>query len=242
MQIYPAIDLYNGSCVRLYQGNFQQATHYFSDPLSVARSFEEQGATWLHIVDLNAAKGDLDTNSEIIKKLLNSTALKLQIGGGIRSEKQVENLLENRAARVVIGSQAIKDSTTVKTWFDRFCVDQLVLAIDIKFGIDGLAYAAIQGWQDLTDFELTTIVQDYQTVGVKHILCTDISRDGTLQGPNIDLYKNLRKQFPNIELQASGGIANIMDLKNLREANLSGSIIGRALYEKNFTLSEALTC
>lgn len=242
MIIYPAIDLQNGKCVRLYQGDFEKRTHYDIDPILMAKQFQQEGATWLHIIDLDAAKDPIYSQAILIKTINEKTNLHIQTGGGIRTEEQIETLLASGIKRVIIGSQAVKSPEFVKTWFKKFGGDQLVLAVDVKCDEQGDAYVATDGWQSISDSLLTNIIQQFRDVGLKHILCTDIQCDGTLQGPNIELYKRLLQQYPDLEIQASGGVSSLEDLKLLANANLPGAIVGRALYEKRFTLSEAIQC
>jgi phosphoribosylformimino-5-aminoimidazole carboxamide ribotide isomerase len=240
MQIYPAIDLYNGKCVRLYQGKFNQQTVY-DEPIKVAEIYSLQGAKWLHVIDLDAAKDSSKNQLALVKQLLANNALNIQYGGGIRTAKQIEKLLNLKLARVIIGSMAVKEPKLVVDWLKVFGAEKIVLALDIK-NIADISYVATEGWQKLSNTTLFDLLDYYVEAGLIHLLCTDISRDGTLNGPNIELYSKILQKFPNLQLQASGGISSLKDLQNLKKFNVPGAIIGRALYEKKFSLTEALAC
>jgi phosphoribosylformimino-5-aminoimidazole carboxamide ribotide isomerase len=240
MQIYPAIDLYNGKCVRLYQGQFNQQTVY-DEPIKVAARYSTQGANWLHVIDLDAAKDSNKNQLTLVKQLITINALNIQYGGGIRTAKQIENLLNLKLTRVILGSMAVKNPKLVADWFKVFGAEKIVLALDIKNKADK-SYVATEGWQKLSNTTLFDLLDYYVDAGLKHLLCTDISRDGTLSGPNIELYSKILQKFPSLQLQASGGISSLKDIKELKKINVSGVIIGRALYEKKFNLTEALAC
>ncbi len=242
MEIYPAIDLRAGQCVRLLKGDFNQATHYHDDPLAMADDFAAQGAKWLHVIDLDGAEQGKTQQSKIIKKIVRHTDLLVQVGGGIRKTDHIKQLLDSGASRVIIGSLAVSAPDTVMKWFKQFGSEHIVLALDIRYHTDKQPYIATHGWQDLSDIKLFDLIAQYQSAGLKHILCTDIDRDGTLEGPNLNLYHSLTEQFPELHLQASGGIGQLSDLEKLRRIPAAGAIVGRALYEKKFTLQEALTC
>lgn len=241
MQIYPALDLRGNRCVRLHQGKFDQEICYSNDPCAVINNFITEGATCLHIVDLDAAKNPTCNQSSFITTLIRNLSIKIQIGGGIRCAEQIKNYLDAGAARVIVGSQAIKDSLTVKQWFRKFGREKLVLALDVE-SINNRTYVAIQGWQQTSNVELWDVIKSYAEVDLTHVLCTDISRDGTLLGPNFVLYQEILQRFDTLQLQASGGIGNLIDVQQLRKLTVAGAIIGKALYEKKFNLSEALTC
>lgn len=240
MQIYPAIDLKNGQCVRLYQGDFAAAKTYSDDPLAVAEDFIKQGATWLHLVDLDAAKNPVDSQYKLIEKILKTFDIEIQIGGGIREKEQIKNLLELGASRVIIGSQAVYQPESVKSWLNFFGKEKIVLALDVTL-VDEIPYMATHGWQTKSETKLFDLLDFYQK-NISHLLCTDISRDGTMLGPNISLYLDILKVFPELFLQASGGVSNLSDIQMLKENNMPGVVVGRALYEKKFSLNEALTC
>jgi len=236
MIIYPAIDLIDGQCVRLHKGDFDQKTIYDSNPVSMAQSFKGAGAEWLHVVDLDGAKNPNNRQTQLIASIIQQSGLKVQTGGGVRSEADVESLLDAGASRVVIGSLAVKEPDVVKKIVNRFGADKICLAADV-LEKESVYYIAVSGWQEGSEVMLEDFLNDYQDIGIRHILCTDISKDGMMQGCNFDLYKNLNHKFENLCIQASGGVHALDDLTKL---NTNGVIIGKALYEETFTLSEAL--
>lgn len=242
MKIYPAIDLRDGKCVRLYQGDYQQETIYSADPFAQVDTFMREGATSVHLIDLDGAKNPEKNQEQLILALLKQGKVSIQIGGGIRSAEQIEKYLENGAARVIVGSLAVTSPETVLAWFKRFGADRLVLALDIVYDVERTPLVATNAWQTTSHQTPESLIEIYQAVGLKHVLCTDITRDGTLQGPNITLYEDLLSQFPYLKIQASGGIQALSDLVLLREKGVSAAITGRALYEHKFTLREALSC
>ena len=235
MYIYPAIDLYNGECVRLIKGDFNQKTVYSSQPVDMAKSFMAAGASKLHVVDLNGAESDNNANYEVVKRIVEEVDMAVQVGGGIRSLKSAEKYLSIGVDRVIIGTKAVEDPDFLTLLIKKFG-DRLVVAVDGKDG-----FVAINGWKDQSKMPIMTFIGQLQEIGVKRILCTDISRDGLLQGSNIDLYKEIQRHY-NMELIASGGVSSIEEIKTLREEGMFGAILGKALYEKKFTLEEALTC
>lgn len=242
MQLYPAIDLCNGHCVRLMKGDFAQQTQYHANPIEVAQDFINQGANWLHVVDLDAAKDPQQKQTQVIRDLLKANSVSLQLGGGIRDVAQIKEWLDLGVQRVIIGSQAVNNPSLVRDWLKAFGAEQIVLALDTRINEQNIAYVAAHGWQKLTQHKLMDLLDYYHTVNLRHLLCTDIDRDGTLQGPNTDLYQQLLQKFPKLQLQASGGIASLSDLQQLQKQQLPGAVIGRALYENKFTLREALQC
>lgn len=240
MIIYPALDLRNRQCVRLYQGNFAQTTIYHDDPLVVAKNFIEQGAEWLHVVDLDAAKNPECHQHDFIIELVKNCGINVQVGGGIREQGQVKNLLDRNIKRVVVGSLAVKQPELVKSWLNYFGSEKIVLALDIIWQ-ELEPYIAVHGWQSQSAKKLVDLIIYYQQ-NLNHVLCTDIACDGTLRGPNFKLYENLLQQFPDLAIQASGGIGSLQDLMALKKMTMPGVIVGKALYEKKFTLNEALQC
>ncbi len=242
MNIYPAIDLKAGQCVRLLQGDYDQVTIYQNDPILVAQEFAAQGATHLHVVDLDGAKQGQSENFSIIEKIAHESPLQIQTGGGIRTKQQVENILQKGIQRVVIGSIAVLQPKEVKSWLREFTGEKIVLALDVRINDDNIPIAALHGWQTPSEKTLWELLDDYQDSGLKHVLCTDILCDGMLQGPNIDLYQQCVKRYPTLSFQASGGVSSLHDLQALVKIPVAGVIIGKALYENKFTLKEALTC
>ncbi len=236
MIIYPAIDLINGECVRLHKGDFAQKTTYNASPIETAQDYKNQGAEWLHLVDLDGARDPENRQIEIICEIIKNCGLKIQTGGGVRGLKDVEILLNAGASRVVIGSLAVKNKKETKNIFQTFGADQICLATDIMPQKDQYMIA-VSGWQEESAITLNSLIEDYLDVGLKHILCTDISRDGTMSGCNIELYKDVQKKFSHINVQASGGVNSLEDICSLDTA---GVIIGKALYEGAFTVKQAL--
>ncbi len=235
MIIYPAIDLYNGSCVRLVKGDFKQKKVYDEDPVRVAKSFMASGAEMLHVVDLNGTEVNNNENFETVKKIVEAVEMPVQVGGGIRSIESVKKYFEIGVDRVIIGTKAVEDPEFLKELVTLYG-ERIVVAVDAKDG-----YVAINGWKDQSQVEMMSFVSSLVDVGVQRILCTDINRDGLLQGSNVALYKTMQKKF-NIELIASGGVSTIEEIKELRSYGIFGAIVGKALYEKRFTLEEAISC
>ena len=236
MILYPAIDLIGGAVVRLRKGDFDQLTEYGTDPVAVAKSYADAGARWLHLVDLDGAKTPQNRQIDLIAKIINSTGLSVQTGGGIRSADDVAALLNAGAARVVVGSLAVRDPDLVKQLLRQHRPEKICLAADVIWQNDAF-YIAVSGWQEASDLSLFDFLNMFETAGLKHVLCTDIDRDGTLQGFNRSLYADVKKEFGHLQLQASGGASRLEDLQNL---NANGVIIGKALYEGQFSVAQAL--
>ena len=240
--IIPALDLIDGSVVRLHQGDYDQKRDYGSDPLLRLQEYQRQGAKLLHLVDLTGAKDPKARQITLIQTLIKGVQVPVQIGGGIRTQDDVEALLAAGAARVVIGSTAIKQPELVKQWFSKYGSEALVLALDVRITADGNKYVAIHGWQEDSNQTLEQVIDDYLPHGLKHVLCTDISKDGTLSGSNVKLYREISQKYPQIAFQASGGIGQLDDVKALKDSGVAGVIVGRALLEGKFTVEEAISC
>ena len=240
--IIPALDLIDGSVVRLHQGDYGQQRDYGSDPLPRLQDYQRQGAEVLHLVDLTGAKDPAARQIPLLQKLLAGVTVPVQVGGGIRNEQDVEALLSAGATRVVVGSSAVKDPDTVQKWFNRFGADALVLALDVRIDANGTKNVAISGWQENSNATLEQIVEQYLPFGLKHVLCTDISRDGTLAGSNVALYREVSARYPQIAFQASGGIGSLDDIAQLRDSGVEGVIVGRALLDGKFSVTEAISC
>lgn len=240
--IIPAIDLIDGKVVRLYQGDYGQKTEYSADPQGRFDDYVAQGATQLHLVDLDGAKDSTKRQLTVIRQLLANTKAPVQIGGGVRTEQDVIDLLDAGANRVVIGSTAVKDPATVAGWVEKYGADKIVLALDVNIDAEGNRKIAVAGWQEDSGVTIEALLAHYLPVGLKHVLCTDISRDGTLQGSNVALYRDLAAQFPQINWQASGGIGGIADIEALKGSGVGGVILGRSLLEGKFTVKEAIAC
>ncbi|MDY0973037.1 1-(5-phosphoribosyl)-5-[(5-phosphoribosylamino)methylideneamino]imidazole-4-carboxamide isomerase [Siccibacter turicensis] len=240
--IIPALDLIDGTVVRLHQGDYGQQRDYGSDPLPRLQAYQAQGAEVLHLVDLTGAKDPAKRQIPLLKTLVAGVSVPVQVGGGVRSEEDVEALLNAGVARVVIGSTAVKSPEMVQQWFTRFGAEQLVLALDVRIDDAGNKQVAVSGWQENSGVTLEALVEQFLPVGLKHVLCTDISRDGTLAGSNVDLYKEVCARFSQVAFQASGGIGGLADISALTDSGVSGVIVGRALLEGKFTLTEAIQC
>ena len=238
--IFPAIDLMDQKCVRLFKGDFDQRTDYDISPLDVARGYARDGAEWMHVVDLDGAKKGTTTQSELIIKLATESGLKVQTGGGIRDKKQIETLLNGGVERVVIGSLAVSNKALIGDWISDFGADKIVLALDINIGADGQPRPALKGWTEPSKETLWDVIENYDTI--KTILVTDIAKDGVLGGANVALYQEIIKRYPDIDLITSGGVGSLDHVRDLKALNPHGVIIGKALYEKKFTLSEAISC
>lgn len=236
MIIYPAIDLIGGQCVRLYKGDFDQQTTYDASPIEVAKGYQAEGAKWLHLVDLDGARDPDKRQVSAIGDIITASGLKVQTGGGIRNGDDVQMLLDAGASRIVIGSLAVKDPVATRAIFNKFGGDVICLATDV-IPQNGAYMIAVSGWQEESQVSLDELIARYMDDGLQHILCTDISRDGTMEGCNIELYKNLKSSFPNLAIQASGGVNGLDDLRAL---NSDGVIIGKALYEGVFSVKQAI--
>ena len=241
MIIYPAIDLIGGAVVRLNKGDFDQQTTYGTDPISVAKSYAEAGASWLHLVDLDGAKNPGNRQLELITRIIDESGLKVQTGGGIRSADDVAALVNAGASRVVVGSLAVRDFATGKALLDRFGGETICLAADVmptSYASGQISYnIALSGWLETSDLSLFDFLGHYAQHGLEHALCTDIARDGMMTGCNRDLYASVKSVFPEIKLQASGGVSKLDDIVGLPT---DGVIIGKALYEGVFSVGEAL--
>lgn len=241
--IIPALDLINGEVVRLHQGDYGRQRQYGGDPLGRLQEYVRQGAQLLHLVDLTGAKDPAARQIPLLKTLLAGVGpTPVQIGGGIRSAHDVAALLDAGATRVVVGSTAIRQPQEVRRWFERFGPDALVLALDVRIDRDGRREVAVSGWQENSGMTLEQAIGEFQPVGLKHVLCTDISRDGTLGGSNVALYQDICRVCPHIAFQSSGGIGCLEDIKGLRGTGVQGVIVGRALLEDKFTVGEAIAC
>ena len=240
--IIPALDLIEGQVVRLYQGDYGQVTEYKVDPVEQFAVYHQAGANWLHLVDLTGAKNTEARQLDLIAKLIASTPANVQIGGGVRTEDDVKGLLDAGAERVVVGSTAVKNPTLVKGWMEKYGAEHIVLALDINIDSQGVRRVAISGWQEDSGVTIEELIEDYQTVGLQHVLCTDISRDGTLAGSNVELYVDLCKAYPEVQFQSSGGIGSLADIAALKDTGVTGVIVGRALLDGKFTAEEAFAC
>ncbi len=238
MLILPAIDLKQGSCVRLTQGHFDAATAY-GDPFARIRSFSDAGSAWVHIVDLDGARAKQPVQHDLIARLVAETELRVQSGGGVRTRAHVSALLNAGVARAVVGSTAVRDPETVRNWAAEFGAERICVALDVRAVGDDWE-VAVDGWTVGGGVRLTDALAQFPPGSLAHILVTDISRDGALTGPNVGLMRTIRAVRPDLVLQASGGVSKLEDLTALKGAGAGGAIVGRALYEGRFTLEAAL--
>ena len=233
MNIFPAIDLKDKNVVRLLKGDYNKLTVYGSDPLATAKEFKSQGAEYLHVVDLDGAKTGVGTNREIILSLAKNSGLKVQTGGGIRTGETVEEYIKGGIFRVILGTASVKDPGFLKEMVKEFG-SAIAVGVDIADG-----YVAINGWTEKSDLEAFSFCDNLCNIGVKTIICTDISKDGAMKGTNRELYKELSDKFP-IDIIASGGVSALDDIEALTKLTLYGAIIGRALYNGAINLKEAI--
>ena len=240
LNIIPAIDLREGRVVRLKQGDYAQQTTYEIDPRELAQRYAAAGATWLHLVDLDGARsGGLD-NLAVIESIARD-GMQIQAGGGVRNEDDLSRLFSAGVNRVVLGSVAIRDPELVANWLTRYGAEQLTMALDTR-QVDGQWALPSAGWTELESRTLDELAPWYAEKGARHLLCTDIDRDGMLAGFNLDLYRHLAKTVPDLAVQASGGVRSLDDIRAAREAGAKGVILGRALLEARFTIEQALAC
>ena len=233
MIIFPAIDLYDKKAVRLYRGDYSQMTVYSEDPLSVAKDFEKSGATHIHLVDLEGAKDGTTPNLDVVSEIVNKTSLFAEIGGGIRSLETIEKYLSVGVGRVILGTAAVTDESFLCRAVEKYG-DRIAVGIDIKDG-----YVAIKGWTEKSAYTLHEFCEKSEKIGVKTIICTDISKDGAMQGTNRELYSELSERY-GIDIVASGGVSSLDDIKALRKMNLYGAIIGKAYYIGAIDISSAI--
>ncbi len=238
MLIYPAIDIRGGRCVRLSQGDFNAESRY-GDPVDQACAFAEAGADWIHVVDLDGAKDGTARQRDLIGAVVTAARVNIQCGGGVRTADDVEALLDLGVARVVVGSAAAKRPDAVLEWIDRAGPGRICAAFDVRAAGD-IYRVATEGWTQESGIALDDAISRFSGGALRHALVTDVSRDGMLSGPNIALYADLAARFPQIAIQASGGVAALADLAALKASGAAGAIVGRALYEKRFTLEDAL--
>lgn len=233
MRIIPAIDIIDGKCVRLTQGDFAQKKIYNENPLEVAKMFEDAGLGHLHLVDLDGAKAGKVINWKVVESLTNNTKLDIDFGGGIKTDEEVEKLFALNIKQVNLGSIAVKEPQKVAGWIKRFGGAKIILSADVKD-----EKISVNGWQDNSPLTITTFLKDYLQKGIEHVTCTDISTDGMLTGPNVELYKRIILNFPNIHLVASGGVSCLEDVKELKRIGVDGVIVGKAIYEGRVTLED----
>lgn len=238
MRIIPAIDLRRGRCVRLLKGDFDKETEYSSNPTEIGRQFSSLDVGDLHIVDLDGALTGAQGNRHIVSELVRESGLQVQVGGGIRSREDVSDWLAKGVSRCVIGSLAVKEPDVVMAWLREFGPDAIVIALDVRLEAAGRPMLTTQGWTEESDVSLWECLDHYEDAGVRHLLCTDVLRDGTMTGPNFDLYVEILNRYPALQLQASGGVRNVDDLELLRELGVPAAITGRALLDGRISARE----
>ncbi len=226
MEIIPAIDIINGACVRLSKGNYDDVTKYSDHPLSVARQFEDVGIKRLHLVDLDGARARHIVNIDILRSIAMQTSLVVDFGGGVRSNEDVENAFQAGAHMVTGGSIAVTNPNAFQKWLTTYGPDKIILGADVKE-----RNIAIKGWTETSEWDILDFIQYYKEKSVKYIICTDVERDGVLEGPAFDLYIEIINNFPDIRLISSGGVSSLKDIEKLEEIGVWGIIIGRAIYE-----------
>jgi phosphoribosylformimino-5-aminoimidazole carboxamide ribotide isomerase len=240
--IFPAIDVRDGSVVRLEQGDYDRQTLYDRAPIRIIQDYARDGAAWLHLVDLDAARAGAYTLTPMLEEIVRHTALKVQTGGGIRTERGIEALLAAGAQRVIVGTMAVREPERVAVWIRTFGGDRITVALDARQDERGAWRLPVSGWTETSSRTLEDLLAFYQEEGLCHVLCTDIARDGTLSGFNLDLYRALAARFHRLQIQASGGVRDLDDITAARAAGASGAILGRALLERRFDLKDALAC
>ena len=233
MKIIPAIDIIDGKCVRLTQGDYGQKTIYNENPLEVAKAFEGAGLSRLHLVDLDGAKAGAVKNWKVLEALTSKTQLVIDFGGGIKKEEDLKIVFDSGAALATIGSLAVKDEALFVQWMKAYGAAKFLLGADVKE-----EKIAVAGWLETTDIDIYGFLDKYIQHGVQQVFCTDVSKDGLLQGPSIDLYKNIITRFPGLHFIASGGVASVADLHALKEIGCAGAIVGKAFYEGRISLQE----
>jgi phosphoribosylformimino-5-aminoimidazole carboxamide ribotide isomerase len=233
MEIIPAIDLIDGKCVRLTQGDYAQRKEYSSNPLEVAQRFADHGIRRLHLVDLDGAKQRTVVNLPVLEQIATHTALVVDFGGGVQSDEDLRRVLEAGAQQVTGGSIAVRQPEVFLRWLDQYGADKIILGADAR---DRLV--AISGWQEKSALNVVDFIRDYQQQGVRYVICTDVAKDGLLQGPSLQLYEEIRTSTPSVHLIASGGITTADDLRQLKANGLHGAIIGKAIYEGSLSLTD----
>jgi phosphoribosylformimino-5-aminoimidazole carboxamide ribotide isomerase len=233
MQIIPAIDIIEGKCVRLTEGDYAQKKIYNEDPLEVAKQFEGVGLMRLHLVDLDGAKAGTVMNWKVLEKIANKTSLVIDFGGGIKTEATLKTVLDTGAAYATIGSLAVKERQTFEQWIEDFGAAVFMLGADVYE-----EKIAVGGWIEKTTKDVYDFIGSYMQKGVTQLFCTDIQKDGKLEGPSIELYKKILQQYPSLQLIASGGVSQLKDLEELRTIGCSAAIVGKAIYENKISLLE----
>ena len=233
MRIIPAIDIIEGKCVRLTKGDYSTKKIYNENPLEVALEFQDAGIEYLHVVDLDGAKSSHIVNYKILETLASKTNLKIDFGGGLKSDEDLKIAFESGAKQITGGSIAVKNPELFASWIEEYGSDKIILGADVMN-----EKIAVSGWQEDSGLDIFKFLEDYTAKGIKNVICTDISKDGMLEGASLELYKKILAQFPNLNLTASGGVSNMEDLEILAENKLESAIVGKAIYENRISLKE----
>ena len=233
IKIIPSIDLVDGKCVRLTQGNFEEKKIYDSDPVAVAKRFAEAGIERLHLVDLDGAKAGKVINHQILERIAAETKLKIDFGGGVKSDEDIQKVFDCGAKQVTAGTIAVQNPKLVLNWIQKYGKDKIILGADVLNGI-----VRINGWINPSEIKLFDFITNYQWHGVRYVLCTDIEKDGMMKGSSVELYKSIIKQFPEIKVIASGGVSSIEEIKQLNKIGCYGVVIGKAIYENLISLED----
>ena len=233
MRIIPAVDIINGQCVRLTKGDYDTKKVYNENPLEVAKVFEDSGIQHLHVVDLDGAKASHIVNYRVLESIASKTNLKIDFGGGLKSDEDLKIAFDSGAHQITGGSIAVKNPEVFENWISKFGADKIILGADCKY-----EKIAISGWQEDSDLEVIPFIKGYQSKGISYVICTDISKDGMLEGPSFHLYSNIINESMDIKLIASGGISKYDELPQLRDIGCEGVIVGKAIYENRISLKE----
>ena len=235
IELIPAIDLIDGKCVRLTQGDYDSKKVYNEDPLEVAKMFEDHGITRLHVVDLDGARAGRIVNYRVLERIATRTALIIDFGGGLKAEDDLEIAFESGAQMVTGGSIAVKNPEEFESWIKKYGNEKIILGADAKD-----KKIAVSGWEETTDLDLIPFIQDYYKKGITKVICTDISKDGMLEGPSVELYEEIHEAVNYVHIIASGGVSSIDDIEKLREAGIPSVIFGKAIYEGRIQLKDLL--
>ena len=235
IELIPAIDIINGQCVRLTKGDYQQKTVYSDSPAEVAKGFEQLGFKRLHVVDLDGAKSKHIVNDEVLRLITTGTSLNVDFGGGIKTDDDIRKAFDAGAKMVTIGSIAVQKPELCFEWLDKYGAERIILGADVRHG-----KISINGWKEDSDEDLLPFLRKYIDAGIRHVLCTEISKDGTLAGPAIELYKSIMETYPGLHLIASGGVSSIDDIKALDAAGIPAVVFGKAIYEGRIDLKELI--
>ena len=233
MYIIPAIDLIGGKCVRLSQGDYSSKKEYHDDPVEMAKRFEGAGISRLHLVDLDGAKAKKIVNASVLEGICSQTSLTVDFGGGIQANEEIEKAFELGATQVTGGSIAVKNPTLFQEWIRKYGTERIILGADAKD-----RKIAVGGWEETTSEDLIPFIKDYASKGISFVICTDVAKDGLLQGPSVELYQEILQEIPELKLIASGGVSSLKDLEELEKIGVYGAIVGKAYYEGRVTLEE----